>query len=58
LTLKSQTFIVGTATTDGNWNGSLTGTGITSLYDGLVIDYWIPRAGASTTTLNLTLDSG
>lgn len=44
-------FIVGTGTTAGTWLGSL--TGLTAYYDGLLILYKSPVAGASTTTLNL-----
>ena len=44
-------FIVGTGTTAGIWLGSL--TGLTAYYDGLLILYKSPVAGASTTTLNL-----
>lgn len=59
LTLKSNTFVIGTGTTAGTWTGSLFGTGITELYDGLIIDYWMNTGGASGgTTLNLNLSDG
>ena len=44
-------YIIGTGTTKGTWLGSL--SGLTAYYDGLIILYKIPIAGASTTTLNL-----
>ena len=59
LTLKSNTFVVGYGTTNGVWLGSLGGTGIQTLYDGLTIDFWINCAGASGgDTLNLSMDNG
>lgn len=50
---KGQTipYIVGTGTTAGTWTGTL--TGLTAYYDGLLILYKTPVAGATTTTLNL-----
>lgn len=44
-------YIVGTGTTAGTWTGTL--DGLTEYYDGLLILYKSPVAGASTTTLNL-----
>lgn len=44
-------FVVGTGTTAGTWLGTL--DGLTAYYDGLLILYKSPVAGASTTTLNL-----
>lgn len=44
-------FIVGTGTAAGTWTGTL--DGLTAYYDGLIILYKSPVAGASTTTLNL-----
>lgn len=44
-------FIIGTGATAGTWLGEL--TGLTAYYDGLIILYKIPIAGADTTTLNL-----
>jgi hypothetical protein len=61
ITLKSNTFVIGTGTTAGTWTGSLAGTGISALYDGLIIDYWTNIAGTGSspyTTLNLTLTDG
>ena len=48
---KTIPFIVGTGSTAGTWLGSL--TGLTAYYDGLIILYKIPVAGANTTTLNI-----
>ena len=50
---KGQTipYIVGTGTTAGTWIGTL--SGLTAYYDGLLILYKTPVAGATTTTLNL-----
>lgn len=50
---KGQTipYIVGTGTTAGTWTGTL--SGLTAYYDGLLILYKTPVAGATTTTLNL-----
>ena len=51
--------VKGTQTTaTGAWTGSLVGTGISELYDGLTIKYYLPRAGSGNATLNLTLDDG
>lgn len=60
ITVKRTTFVTGTGTTNGEWAGELApGTGITELYDGFAIDYWINKAGVSNgTTLNLTLSNG
>ena len=44
-------YVVGTGTTSGTWLGTI--EGLTSYYDGLMINYKIPVAGASTTTLNI-----
>ena len=44
-------YIVGTGTVAGTWTGSL--DGLTAYYDGLLILYKTPVAGATTTTLNL-----
>lgn len=44
-------FVIGTGDTAGAWFGKL--TGLTAYYDGLLILYKPPVAGASTTTLNL-----
>ena len=44
-------YVVGTGTTSGTWLGTI--DGLTSYYDGLMINYKIPVAGASTTTLNI-----
>ena len=60
VTVKKNTFVTGTGTSNGVWKGELAaGTGITALYDGFTIDYWINIAGVSSgTTLNLTLSDG
>ena len=44
-------YIIGTGSTAGTWLGTL--DGLTAYYDGLLILYKIPVAGATTTTLNL-----
>lgn len=44
-------YIVGTGTVAGTWTGTL--SGLTAYYDGLLILYKTPVAGATTTTLNL-----
>lgn len=44
-------YVEGTGTTTGTWLGTI--DGLTSYYDGLMINYKIPVAGASTTTLNI-----
>lgn len=51
-------FIIGTGETVGQWKGSLVGTGITNLYDGLQINYYVNIAGnpSGMTSLDLTLD--
>ncbi len=51
LNKKLAHFIKGTSTTNGTWLGS--DDTIKEYSDGLVILYQIPRAGASTTTLNI-----
>lgn len=48
---KTIPFIVGTGTTAGTWTGTL--TGLTAYYDGLLILYKSPVAGANPTTLQL-----
>jgi len=49
--------VIGTQTAAGaSWTGEL--KTIDALYDGLTIAYWLPYAGASNVTLNLTLKSG
>lgn len=48
-------FIIGTGTTAGTWLGT---TDLSSLTDGQTIRYWTNIAGASSTTLNLTLADG
>ena len=55
---KSQFFVYGTQTASTYvWKGNL--HGVDKLYNGLVINYWLPFAGTSTSaTLNLTLDDG
>lgn len=55
---KGALFVVGTHTTTTNaWTGKL--SGVSALYDGLLIDYWVPFTGTSAgDTLNLTLDDG
>lgn len=51
-------FVIGTGETVGQWKGSLVGTGITNLYDGLQINYYVNIAGnpSGTTSLDLILD--
>ena len=45
--------VIGTqTTTTASWTGSI---GIPSIYDGLTIEYYLPRTSASDVTLNLTL---
>ena len=40
VTVKKNTFVTGTGTSNGVWKGELAaGTGITALYDGFTIDY-------------------
>lgn len=47
---------INTDTTNA-WTGKL--SGVSALYDGLLIDYWVPFTGTSAgDTLNLTLDDG
>ena len=55
---KGALFVVGTHTATTNaWTGKL--SGVSALYDGLLIDYWVPYTGTSAgDTLNLTLDDG
>lgn len=55
---KGALFVVGTHTATTNaWTGKL--SGVSALYDGLLIDYWVPFTGTSAgDTLNLTLDDG
>ena len=54
---KASHFVAGTQTaTTGSWTGNL--TGVSALFDGLMIDYWLPTSGSGNVTLNLTLDSG
>lgn len=49
--------VIGTQTAKtGSWTGSLVGTGITALYTGLTIRYYLPYAPNSNASLNLTLD--
>ena len=48
---KTIPYIIGTGSTAGEWYGTL--DGLTNYYDGLLILYKIPIAGAATTTLNL-----
>ena len=51
--------VIGTqSAATGTWTGSLVGTGITELYTGLTIKYYLPYAGSGNATLNLTLDNG
>lgn len=45
-----------TATT-GTWTGSLVGTGITALYTGLTIRYYLQQSPSGNATLNLDLDT-
>lgn len=55
---KGALFVVGTHTSTTNaWTGKL--SGVSALFDGLLIDYWVPFNGTgSGNTLNLTLDDG
>ena len=57
-TISSTYYVKGTQTASTNaFTGVL--SGVSALYEGLTIDYWLPFAGTSTAaTLNLTLDSG
>ena len=57
-TNKGALFVVGTHTSTTNaWTGKL--SGVSALFDGLLIDYWVPFNGTgSGNTLNLTLDDG
>ena len=49
--------VKGTQTADtGSWTGLL--HDVTALYDGLTINYFLPRTGSGNATLNLTLDDG
>lgn len=49
--------VIGTQTAaTGAWTGVL--HGVSALYDGLTIMYYLPYAGSGNATLNLTLDSG
>lgn len=55
---KSGIYVVkGTQTAStGTWTGAL--HGVSALYDGLTIMYYLPWAGSGNATLNLTLDDG
>lgn len=49
--------VIGTQTAaTGTWTGTL--HGVSALYDGLTIMYYLPQAGSGNATLNLTLDDG
>lgn len=49
--------VTGTQTgSTSNWTGVL--NDVSELYDGLTINYWLPWAGVSSATLNLTLQGG
>ena len=49
--------VIGTQTSStGSWTGSL--HGVSSLYTGLTIAYYLPYNGVGNVTLNLTLDTG
>lgn len=49
--------VIGTQTAaTGTWIGAL--HGVSALYDGLTIMYYLPCAGSGNATLNLTLDDG
>ena len=49
--------VIGTQTAaTGSWTGAL--HGVSALYDGLTIMYYLPWAGSGNATLNLTLDDG
>ena len=49
--------VIGTQTAaTGSWTGAL--HGVSALYDGLTIMYYLPWAGSGNATLNLTLDNG
>lgn len=49
--------VIGTQTAaTGSWTGAL--HGVSALYDGLTISYFLPYAGSGNATLNLTLDNG
>lgn len=49
--------VIGTQTAaTGTWTGAL--HGVSALYDGLTIMYYLPQAGSGNATLNLTLDDG
>jgi len=49
--------VIGTQTAaTSSWTGVL--DSVTELYDGLTINYWLPVAGVSSATLNLTLSGG
>ena len=49
--------VIGTQTAvTGSWTGNL--HGVSALYSGLTINYYLPYAGSGNATLNLTLDDG
>ena len=50
-------YVKGTQTAKtGAWTGNL--PDISALYEGLIIDYWLPYDGDGNATLNLTIDNG
>ena len=54
---KRPYYVKGTQTVStGSWTGNL--PDIDALYEGLIIDYWLPYAGSGNATLNLTLGNG
>lgn len=56
-TAASLHVVIGTQTAaTGSWTGAL--HGVSALYDGLTIMYYLPYAGSGNATLNLTLDNG